>query len=78
MRLISEFALDAQIKASLFSWNGKFIVKLEKADVEQTFKFRELDLDSPDAIRDWLKSDGFLAKVHGLFLEMENLQDTCF
>jgi hypothetical protein len=78
MRLISEFALDKRIKASLFSWNGKFLVKLESDQLEQTYKFRETDLDSPEALKDWMNSPGFLEKIRALFAEMETLQDACF
>lgn len=33
-------------KITLFSWNGKYLIKLEKGPFEQTYKVSELDLTS--------------------------------
>lgn len=43
MRVVKEY-LDKPCKVTVFSWNGKFIIKLESGPFEQTFKVSELDL----------------------------------
>ena len=45
---------------SLFSWNGKFIVKIEQGPLEQTFKFDHLDFEN--------EAD-FRAKIDASFLD---------
>lgn len=35
-----------EAKITLFSWNGKYLIKLEKGPLEQTYKVSELDLTS--------------------------------
>ncbi len=43
MRIVKEY-LDKSCKVTVFSWNGKFIIKLENGPFEQTFKVSELDV----------------------------------
>lgn len=43
MRIIREFFHD-DCKISVFQWNGKYLIKLERANLEQTFKIPEYDL----------------------------------
>lgn len=42
MRVVKEY-FDKPCKVTVFSWNGKFIIKLESGPFEQTFKVSELD-----------------------------------
>lgn len=43
MRVVKEY-LDKPCKITVFSWNGKYIIKLETGPFEQTFKVSELDI----------------------------------
>ena len=43
MRVVREF-LDEPCKVTVFSWNGKYIIKLEHGPFEQTFKVSEFDM----------------------------------
>lgn len=61
---------NKQLKISLFSWNGKYIVKIEAGPYEQTYKVAEFDVTGPDAI-DALLSESFLASVVTRFGQMD-------
>lgn len=43
MRVVKEIN-DRPCKITVFSWNGKFIIKLEQGALEQTYKVSELDV----------------------------------
>ncbi len=43
MRIVREVA-HPQCKITIFSWNQKYLIKLEKGPFEQTFKVSELDI----------------------------------
>lgn len=43
MRVVKEY-FDKPCKVTVFSWNGKYIIKLEQGPFEQTFKVSELDI----------------------------------
>ena len=43
MRVIREIN-NAECKISIFSWNQKYLIKLEKGPFEQTFKVSEMDV----------------------------------
>ncbi len=43
MRIVKE-VMDKPCKVTVFSWNGKYLIKLEKGPFEQTFKVSELDV----------------------------------
>ncbi|GEO02387.1 hypothetical protein AAE02nite_00510 [Adhaeribacter aerolatus] len=48
MRVLSEIPHPA-VKITIFAWNGKYIIKLEKGSLEQTYKVSEMDiLDEAD------------------------------
>jgi hypothetical protein len=38
------------IQVSLFSWNGKYIVKFEMNQMEQTYKISETDVSGADEV----------------------------
>ena len=46
MRTLGEIMHPA-CKISLFSWNGKYLVKFEQGLCEQTYKFEHLEIDEP-------------------------------
>lgn len=43
MRVVKEFN-DKPCKVTVFSWNGKYLIKLEHHGLEQTFKVSEFDV----------------------------------
>jgi phage repressor protein C with HTH and peptisase S24 domain len=43
MRHVADIAHPA-VKITLLAWNGKFLLKLEQGNLEQTYKVAELDL----------------------------------
>jgi hypothetical protein len=58
-------------KITLFSWNGKYLIKLEKGPLEQTYKVSELDVTSDDDVRALLDSE-FLQAALARFTDMRN------
>jgi len=68
MRVVSEIP-HPEVKITIFSWNGKYLIKLEKGPLEQTYKVSEMDvLDEADLSK--MLDDTFLAKVLNRFAEM--------
>ena len=43
MRVLSEIPHPA-VKITVFAWNGKYIIKLERGAFEQTYKISEMDI----------------------------------
>lgn len=68
MRVIGEVPHPA-IKITLFAWNGKYIVKLEKGAFEQTFKVSEMDIIDEKTIPHLL-DETFIAGALQRFREM--------
>lgn len=68
MRIVKEFQ-HPKCKVTIFQWNGKYLIKLEKGLIEQTFKVPELDLTS-EADLDALLSEEFMQKADARFTEM--------
>ena len=75
MRIIREFPLSPNIKASLFSWNGKFILKLECGLLEQIYKFQETEISGTEEIILKCSEKSFLDSIDRIFVEMENNLD---
>jgi hypothetical protein len=69
MKLLADIP-HPSCKITLYGWNGKYILKLEQNQFEQTYKVSELDVAGEDDIRDLL-SDTFLEKVLRRFQEMK-------
>lgn len=44
MRVLQEF-MKSQCKITLFHWNNRYIIKIEKDGLEQTFKVNQFDVD---------------------------------
>jgi hypothetical protein len=54
---------------SLFSWNGKYIVKFEANQLEQTYKIDQTEVASIEEI-ELIVNEEFIAKVISRFQEM--------
>lgn len=69
MRVIAELP-HPDFKISIFSMNRKFIVKMERGILEQTYKIAEMDLtDGVNSVFELLDEE-FLKTVAARFIEM--------
>ena len=69
MRVIGEIPYS-QCKITLFYWNNKYLIKLERGLVEQTYKVPELEITGEGDIQK-IVSEDFLVKSMSLFETME-------
>ena len=70
MRIIAEIP-HSQFKISVFSWNSKYIIKIELGNFEQAFKLREDEVSGLEDIKKLL-TDSFLEKSLKNFIEMRS------
>lgn len=68
MRVLKEIQRP-QCKVTIFQWNEKYLLKLEKGPIEQTFKISEMDLTSEEELEEIL-NDEFMQKAEERFTEM--------
>lgn len=78
MRVIKEFALSPIIKGTFFSWNGKYIVKLESGNLEQVYKVAETEIGGLEALEVWVFSPEFISGVQRQFESMDACMDPLF
>jgi len=78
MRIIAELP-HPEFKISIFNMNQKFIVKIEKGSLEQSYKIPEMDLtDGVNSVFELLDED-FLKTVASRFESMKkDFKDTYF
>jgi hypothetical protein len=78
MRIIAELP-HPDFKISIFNMNQKFIVKIEKGVLEQSYKIPEMDLtDGVNSVFELLDEE-FLKSVTARFSEMnKDFKDTYF
>lgn len=67
MRIVKE-VLGKPFKVTIFSWNGKYLIKLEDGPFEQTFKVSEFDFLEEEL--DDLLNDVFIEEAQARFNEM--------
>jgi hypothetical protein len=73
MRIIGEIP-HPDCRITLFHWNNRYIIKLEKDYLEQTFKIDQFDLSSENDLR-ILVNDAFIREAMIRFEAMaESLQ----
>ena len=63
-----------EAKITLFNWNGKYLIKLEKGQLEQTYKVSELDLTSEEDIHLLLDEEFMRAAVSRFAAMQQDLQ----
>ena len=56
-------------KVTLFAWNGKYLLKLEKGSLEQTFKLDELDF-TEEEVKSLVTHEGFMQSAEARFQDM--------
>jgi hypothetical protein len=59
------------MKVTLMAWNGKYIIKLEKGDFEQTYKIGEMDVMGDDGAKELLDED-FMEAAMNRFNDMRD------
>jgi hypothetical protein len=69
MRIIGEIP-HSQCKITLFQWNNRYLIKLEKDRLEQTFKVDQFELTSEKELHT-LVDEGFVQKALERFNDME-------
>ncbi|SHI67919.1 hypothetical protein SAMN02745146_1367 [Hymenobacter daecheongensis DSM 21074] len=62
------------VKITLFSWNGKYLIKLEKGQLEQTYKVSEMDVTSEADVRQLLDAEFVAAAVQRFAQMRQDLQ----
>lgn len=70
MRVVKEINTPYN-KVTIFNWNGKFLIKFEQGDLEQTYKVDELDLICEDDL-DTFTSKDFLKQINENFRKMSD------
>ena len=68
MRVVREIA-HPEFKITIFSWNNRYLIKLEQGFLEQTFKVSEFDLSGEEELLSLLDAD-FLHQASLRFQEM--------
>ena len=69
MRIVGEIP-HTDCKITLFNWNNRYLVKLEKGYLEQTFKIDQFELASDGDLKR-VVSDHFIQAALVRFTEME-------
>ncbi len=59
-----------QFAVTVYSWNGKYLLKFEQAMLEQTYKVSELDLNGDADIQTIVEDADFMAHVQNTFNSM--------
>lgn len=76
MRTIIELP-HPDFKVTVFVWNNKYIIKLEKGNFEQTFKISEMDVSGDEDIKKVIADEDFVKTAKQRFIEMNTtLNDT--
>ena len=68
MRIIAEIP-HPQFKISIFSWNAKYLIKIELGNFEQVFKLKEDEVIGLEDVKKII-TESFLEKTLKNFIEM--------
>jgi len=68
MRLVRELSRP-DCKITIFSWNNRYLVKLEQGPLEQTFKIPEMDVSGEEELLAILDAE-FLHQAGARFQDM--------
>jgi hypothetical protein len=69
MRVVIEIP-HPDFKITVYDWNGKYLVKLETAMYEQTYKIRDSDVAGDEDIKHLVADEEFMKSVRERFKEM--------
>lgn len=68
MRTVREFT-QADCKVTIFSWNNRYLIKLEQGLLEQTFKVAEMDVAGEEEVVTLIDAE-FIQQAAARFAEM--------
>ncbi len=71
MRTVAEIP-HLDFKITVFAWNNKYIIKLEKGNYEQTYKISEMELSGDEDIHKIVKDEAFISAARERFKEMNH------
>ena len=71
MRVVEDIA-HPDMKITLLSWNGKYLLKFERGDFEQTYKISEMEVGDDKSAKA-LIDDEFLEAVMNRFQDMRDI-----
>jgi hypothetical protein len=69
MRVVAEIP-HSNLKITIFAWNSKYLIKLEKGVYEQTYKISEMDVNGDEEIRNIAADPQFISGAMERFIEM--------
>jgi hypothetical protein len=69
MRVVAEIP-HQNLKVTIFSWNSKYLIKLEKGMYEQTYKISEMDVNGDEEIKLIATDAVFISEAMERFKEM--------
>ncbi|MCP1381557.1 hypothetical protein [Runella salmonicolor] len=71
MRYVGDISSTDHYKIALYTWNGKYIVKVEAGLYEQTYKVSEMDFLGDEAdIHKLFSDEAFLKTIFARFNQM--------
>jgi len=71
MRVVAELP-HIEFKITIFSWNGKYLLKFEKGMYEQTYKISEMDVNGDEEIKTIARDEEFLKSAMQRFKDMNH------
>lgn len=69
MRIVAEYP-NVDFKITVFSWNGKYLLKIEKGMFEQTYKISEMDVTGDAEVKKIVEDPTFVEEVKERFKNM--------
>jgi hypothetical protein len=69
MRIVIEIP-HPDFKITVYDWNSKYLIKLETAMYEQTYKIRESDVTGDEDIKSLVADEEFMKSVRERFISM--------
>ncbi|NEM96828.1 hypothetical protein [Pontibacter burrus] len=70
MRVVADIP-NPHVKITLHSYNGKYLIKLEKANLEQIYKIEETEVNGDEGVLE-LIDDEFIEAVVNRFVDMRD------
>jgi hypothetical protein len=75
MRTVAEIP-HSDFKITVFAWNNKYIIKLEKGNFEQTYKVSEMETSGDGDIHKLIQDESFINAAKERFKTMnQNLNE---
>lgn len=71
MRTVFELP-HPDFKVTVYAWNNKYIIKLEKGNYEQTFKISEMDVSGDEDIKKIVQDEDFVSSAKQRFINMNS------